>query len=132
MEPARTIRLAPKGTRGWDIDLGHGEAGESELLALLRESGQKVEVKRDRVAWKSERVAVEFSRDSMPSGIATTEAAWWAFALDDMDGNVASLLLVPIERLKEIARQAHKAGSWVMGGDGGRTGIILVPVSSLF
>lgn len=122
------IRSAP-GTKGWDADLAHGLAGEDTLLSIL--SG-KVEVKRDRVAWRSERVAVEFASRGKPSGIATTEAAWWAFALDDMDGNVASVLLVPTPRLKAIAREAYMAGSHVRGGDANTSELVLVPLSSLF
>jgi hypothetical protein len=95
------VKRSPPGTKGWDVDLGHGNAGESAVMEIIK---GRVEVKRDRVAWKSERVAVEFRFKGRPSGIATTTAEWWAFVIDAEDGSISSVVFVSTERLKRIAR----------------------------
>lgn len=125
---AQGMKSAP-GTKGWDVDFGHGVKGENMLLGFVN---GKVEVKRDRVAWRSERVAVEFRYKGNPSGIAATEADWWAFVLDDMDGNVASVVMVPVPRLKQLAREAYKAGAVLSGGDGKQSDMVMIPLTSLF
>lgn len=121
------MKSAP-GTKGWDVDLKHGQEGENALLAVVN---GKVEVKRDRVAWASRRVAVEYAYKGKPSGIAVTEAKWWAFVIDDLDGSIESILMVPIARLKAAARENYRQGNTLLCGDNDSSAVVMVPLSEL-
>jgi hypothetical protein len=122
------VKSAP-GTKGWDVDLGHGQAGEDQILGIVN---GKVEVKRDRMAHFSGRVVVEYEYNGRPSGIATTEAVWWAFCIDDSDGNLVSVFMVPTRRLKAMARMAYKAGMVTCGGDRGQSKMVFIPLTVLY
>ena len=59
------------------------------------------------------------------------EADYWVHELR-RDGHTLCYLMFPIERLKELAREAYAAGRFhECGGDGGRFCNILVPLSQI-
>lgn len=116
------------GTKGWDVDLGHGLAGEGTLLDAVR---GRVEVKRDRLAWNTGRVVVEYRNRGKASGISVTTARWWAFVFDGPDGEVQSIVLVPVERLKKLAREAFARGGEQHGGDCGESAFVFVSLAAL-
>ena len=105
-------------------DLKVGQLAEKWLGELL--SGKTLEVKRDFRASRTGKVFVEFFCRGKPSGIATTEADFWAFVID---GNY--VVILPTEALKEIV-EFHKQKGWVMsGGDNNVSQGALVRVERL-
>jgi hypothetical protein len=113
--------------RNFDLDLEYGEAGESELLSILK-GVKKVEVKTDRLAHVTGNIAVEFRCYGKNSGISTTEADYWAFVL--LDGKM--IILIETNELKVIARQQYKLGNVKKGGDDHESEMILVPINKLY
>lgn len=100
----------------FDVQLAEGLAVESWFYELTS-GGDRFEVKNDRRALETGRVYVERSHDPgqtgmyVPSGITTTEADCWIFALGDP---VTCFVGVSVERLRElvdsvwhIGRQPH-------------------------
>ena len=105
-------------------DLKVGQLTEKWLGELL--SGKTLEVKRDFRAARTGKVFVEFFCRGKPSGIATTEADFWAFVID---GDY--VVILPTEALKEIV-EFHKEKGWVMsGGDNNVSQGALVRVERL-
>jgi hypothetical protein len=83
----------------FDLDFEYGQYGE-QLVEELLTGGKTIEVKRDR-KWKDtgnlyvETECYFVKRNGwFPSGINVTEAAYWAFVLED------SVLMVPTDALK--------------------------------
>ena len=105
-------------------DLEVGKLHEKWLGDLLE--SKTIEVKRDFMASQTGNVFVEFFCRDKPSGISTTEAAFWAFILADK-----TVVLLPTDRLKALAREAHKAGQIVNGGDSGASKGVLISVERL-
>lgn len=117
---------------GFDIALNlHGLPAERfvrDLLGGAAAGTVKIEVKNDRVAPQTGNLYIEYEccgRDGTwrPSGIATTEAHYWAFTV----GGPKTVLIVEIDTLKSLGRQAHKAGEraeckW---GDNPTRGVVL-------
>ena len=70
----------------FDLDFGYGRKGEQLVEELLTE-GKRIEVKRDRKWHLTGNVYIEvecfFTKDNAwaPSGLAVTEAEYWAFVL---------------------------------------------------
>ena len=109
----------------FDKDLRFGEAREDAFVHVLLKS--KVEHKTDRKCPETGNIAIEFEQrcrdgEIRPSGIAITKAARYAieYAPDRW-------LILPTEELKEIARQALKAGRHRWIGDGNNHHNALVP-----
>ena len=92
----------------FDLDFGYGRKGE-QLVDELLTGGRTVEVKRDRKWAKTNNLYIETEcffkkiEDWAPSGLGVTEAAYWAFVLEE------STLIVPTDALrwcvKEFGRQ---------------------------
>lgn len=112
--------------RTFDIDVVYGEVGENHVLSLLN-GVTKVEVKTDRIAHRTGNLAIEYASRGLPSGIATTEADYWAFVI----GDNKTVIFITTERLKELARRFYKAGHTVDGGDDNTSKIILIPINEL-
>ena len=67
-------------TNKFDIDLQYGQVREKRLADML--SNDKIEVKTERDIWKTTgNIAIEYKCKGKPSGIAVTEAKWWAHVL---------------------------------------------------
>ncbi len=70
----------------FDLDFSYGRKGE-QLVEELLTDGKRIEVKRDRKWHLTNNVYVEvecfFTKDNKwsPSGLAVTEAEYWAFVL---------------------------------------------------
>ncbi len=114
--------MKPCGDFRWDLEVG--QIAERWLGDIL--SNNTIEVKRDFVASRTGNVFVEFFCRGKPSGISTTEAEFWAFILADK-----TVVLLPTDRLKALAREAHKAGQIVKGGDSGASKGVLISVERL-
>jgi hypothetical protein len=115
--------------KDWDLDFRKGVEGENLVAKLV--TGKTVEVKSDRITYKTQRVAVEYAYRNKPSGIAATKAEWWAYVLLDETGRPAGVLFVETQRLKRVARIAYREGKVVAGGDDGDSDMVLVPLWAL-
>tara|TARA_R100001463_G_scaffold135727_1_gene199493 strand:- start:528 stop:908 length:381 start_codon:yes stop_codon:yes gene_type:complete len=112
----------------WDIDLAFGQVGEKKLYDILKD--EKIEVKRDRIALKTGNMAIEYMQKGRPSGIATTEATHWCYIFHN-DGNDVAYVIIPTERLKQVAREAYKEGNIKHCGDNENV-VVLVPIMNVF
>jgi hypothetical protein len=88
---------------------------------------EKVELKSESWLWEQTgNICIEFRCDGRPSGISTTEADVWVHELK-RDGETLVYLMFPIERLKELCRDAIRAGRWrAGGGDDGRFDLVIL------
>lgn len=91
-------------------DLKVGQLQEKWLADILE--SETIEVKRDFMASQTGRVFVEFFCRNKPSGIATTQAKFWAFILGD-----ETVVLLPVKKLLALALEAEEQGKVVQGGD---------------
>lgn len=109
----------------FDKDLRFGEAREDAFVHVLLRS--RVEHKRDRKCAFTGNVAVEYEQrfadgDIRPSGIAVSRAGFYAIEYD-----AEHWLLLPLEALKELAREAirQERDRWI--GDGENHHNALIP-----
>lgn len=109
----------------FDLDLEVGEFHEEQLAEVLT---GKLEVKTDRMAYKTGNLAVEYECWGKPSGINATQSDNWAFNILDGDGEVAMTLILPIERLRKIASECK----WVCGGDAKAARMFLLPMDKIY
>jgi hypothetical protein len=93
---------------------------------------EKIELKSETWQWEQTgNICIEFSQNDKPSGIAVTDADMWVHELR-RDDKTLVYLMFPIERLKELAREAYRQGRHRnRGGDGGRFGNILIRLSDI-
>ena len=120
-----------KELKKFDIDFDFGTQYEQSLANILKLG--KVEVKTERDKWNSTRnIAIELSCNDSLSGLNTTEADYWAHILT-LYGNVKGIILLPVERLKEIVKLSVHDGNGrvVMGGDNDASEIALIPLKDL-
>ena len=111
---------------GFDVDLLDAQTREGILAAILGEKGHRVEVKSDKLCQRTGNLFIEFSQHGRPSGIAISEAEWWAFEYEN-----DCWLIVPAERLKQVAREAYRQGRRTKGGDYDNYEGVLLPISWL-
>ena len=115
-------------TNKFDIDLSWGQMFEKKLEDILR--NKKIEVKTERDIWKvSGNIAIEYQYKGRKSGIAVTQAEWWAHILQDNE-DIKCILLMPTEELKRVARK-HLLDKKVIGGDNNNSKMVLVPIHEL-
>ena len=120
-----------KELKKFDIDLGFGVQYETNLAELLKHG--KIEVKTERDKWYSTRnIAIELSCNDSLSGLNTTEADYWAHILT-LKGDIKGIILLPVERLKEIVKLSIHDGNGrvIMGGDNNASEIALIPLEDL-
>ena len=115
-------------TNKFDIDLSWGQMFEKKLEDILR--NKKIEVKTERDIWKvSGNIAIEYQYKGRKSGIAVTQAEWWAHILQDNE-DIKCILLMPTEELKSVARK-HLLDKKVIGWDNNNSKMVLVPIHEL-
>ena len=114
----------------FDIQLGVALRHEGRLKEVLENS--TIELKTELQLWqKTGNICVEYEYNGKPSGIAATEADFWVHELT-RDDETLVYLMFPVGRLKEICREAYKAGKVRAGcGDGGKSKVILLPLANL-
>lgn len=110
---------------GFKEDLKIGQRAEGTLATALRKVGGDVEVKSDQRAHLTHNIYVEFSYKGRPSGIATSEAHWWAYEIQ------GRYFLMRIEDLRKLVERAKLEGRVRRGGDYNMTEGALVPVEWL-
>lgn len=112
---------------GFDLDLRHGQLREGALAEILSlRYGDRIEVKSDGRCRRTGRLFVEYEQKGRPSGIATTDAEWWAFEYYD-----DCWLVIPTIVLRRLARRALRAGLTALGGDDNLYRGALVPLDWL-
>ena len=105
-------------------DLAIGQNEEVWLGDLLR--GAKIEVKRDFKSSKTGNIFVEYECRGKPSGIATSEADYWAFIL-----NGERVVILPTEFLKDLCRIYYDMGKTTRGGDNDLSMGVLLPTGRI-
>ena len=109
-------------------DLKIGQEGE-KLFAEMVE-GDKVEIKTEQDQYKDTgNVFVEFSSRGKASGIAITEAKWWAINFM-IKGEHQSTSILSTDRLKKMVKERGKYRI-VNGGDNNTSRGFLVPIKDL-
>jgi hypothetical protein len=107
---------------------------DQRRLADIFEHGDisKIELKSENWQWeRTGNICIEYRQRDRPSGIAVTEAGYWVHELK-RDGKTLVYLMFPIDRLKELAREAYREGRYHEGGgDGGRFCNILIPLQDI-
>ncbi len=96
-----------KELKKFDIDFDFGTKYEQSLANILKLG--KVEVKTERDKWNETRnIAIELSCNEDLSGLNTTEADYWAHILT-LKGDIKGIILLPVEKLKEIVKLSVQA-----------------------
>lgn len=112
----------------FDIQLGQALLNERRLAEIF-EAGdiEKIELKSETCQWeRTGNICIEYKCDGQLSGISTTEAGYWVHELRRSDQTLVYLMF-PIDRLKELARQAIRDGRCRSGaGDDGRFDVALI------
>jgi hypothetical protein len=119
--------------RKFDLQLSDALIRERCLAEIFCAANiEKIELKSETWQWEQTgNIAIEYACDGQPSGIATTEADYWVHELR-RDGRTLLYLMLPVERLKELARAAYQAGQHrEHGGDAGRFSVVLLKLSDL-
>ena len=114
----------------FDIDLREGKAREDAFVHVFLRS--RVEHKRDHKYAQTGNLAIEYEQvcsdgETRPSGIACTEADYWATEFLD-----SLWLVVPTPKVKDLARLAIKQGHHKWIGDGKNHHNALVPIQWFF
>jgi hypothetical protein len=110
-------------------DLEFGKQGESMLHKMLsNEEGYKVEVKRDRQAHKTNNLYFEYQSRNKPSGIATTQAEYYAYFVTDTFCFIISVQELKI-KLKRLVKEDKAIGN-MPGGDKNTSLGVLVSIDN--
>tara|TARA_R100001510_G_scaffold5435_3_gene4357 strand:+ start:5876 stop:6256 length:381 start_codon:yes stop_codon:yes gene_type:complete len=115
-------------TNKFDIDLAKGMQMEETLKEFFE--GKRIEVKSERHIWETTgNHFVEYECRGKPSGIAVTEAEFWALMLIREDETIVMVYIVPIERMKALARKHWN--NKTIGGDDNASKGVLVPIEEI-
>ena len=109
-------------------DLEVGIVAERKLRTLL--SNSKLEVKRDFIAGRTKNLAIEYECRGFPSGIATTQADWWVFVMSGHCGDDV-IVMVEVNRLKELCRNEIRLGNIKKMGDSNLSTAVLLPLEKI-
>jgi hypothetical protein len=115
----------------FDLQLSRALVDQRRLAdVFLYGDIHKIELKSESWQWEQTgNICIEYRQNGQPSGIAVTDAGYWVHELK-RDGQTLVYLMFPIDRLKELAREAYRQGRCHEGGgDGGRFCNILIPLS---
>jgi hypothetical protein len=91
----------------FDFDVRRGKVGENYVGTILESiASDSIEVKTDYGANRTGNLFVEYEQETrqgswVPSGIATSEAEYWAFAFQD------GVIFVTLERLRQVCRDVY-------------------------
>ncbi len=118
-------------TSKFDIDLKFGEEFEYSLAKILTVG--KVEVKTERDKWKKTgNIAIELMNEGNLSGLTVTKAEWWAQILS-YRGNIESVVLMPVKKLKKLVKRLVDEGKAkiTMGGDNNSSELVLISLKDI-
>ena len=83
-----------------------------------------VEVKADRLGKKTGNIAIEYECNNLPSGISTTTSDYWLYFVEEV-----GVFKFPIKELRTLFFENNFRK--VSGGDGWRSRMKLIPITSL-
>jgi hypothetical protein len=109
-------------------DLKVGQIGEQLLNEIL--TLKTIEVKRDSWIYKSGNIAIEYESRNKSSGIAKSQADYWAIIFSG-DYKDEIILIIKENRLKEICREYYKKGNIKTMGDNNTSKAILIPITEI-
>jgi len=114
----------------FDLQLSQARLREHELAGIL--CNGRIELKSETWQWEQTgNICIEYRQNGEPSGIATTEADVWVHELRRDDSTLVYLMF-PVWRLKELTREAIRAGQWRdRAGDGGRFTVALIRLKDI-
>jgi|LULN01.1.fsa_nt_gb hypothetical protein len=117
-------------TGDFDIDCQFGEIGQKELADIFKSA--KIEVKRDRKAWRTKNICIEFrqGKNAKPSGISTTKSDYYCYIFTKDDKSYV-YLIISVERLKKIVKRYYDPKKIIIAGDNYNRSV-LIPISELF
>lgn len=104
-------------------DLKLGQVAEQDLAKIFSE--KTIEVKKDYLAQDTGNVFVEYESRNKPSGLATTQADYYCFVIED------SFILIETTKLKDLVRPLYRTSQDVPGGDDYSSRGILLPLEIL-
>ena len=108
-------------------DLAFGEKAEDWANDIFK-GGKKIEVKYDRIAHRTGNVFIEYESRNKPSGIATTDADYWIYKLE----NTECAIIFPVPYLKNKLREYFNQQQYlIIGGDQNTSKGFLVPIQKL-
>lgn len=112
----------------FDFDLEFGTKAEDMLKEALG-NPSSVEVKSDRMAWRTGNIVIEYRDHGKPSGIAITKADLWAYVVNNESLSADVVMWFRVPHLKYVARKwFRKPGHAIRGGDDGQMEFVLVPL----
>jgi hypothetical protein len=117
----------------FDLQLGQALRNERRLAEIFSYGKiERIELKSETWQWeRTGNICIEFRCDGRPSGIAVTEADYWVHELR-RDDDTLLYLMIPVPRLKQLCREAIKAGrARYGGGDGGRFDNVVLSLREL-
>jgi hypothetical protein len=126
--PRKNVRLSElfgfeNTGKAFDLDLAQGQISEQRLKDIL---SAKMEVKTDSMVGRTGNVAIEYFCRGQPSGIATTEADWWAIVFGgEYEKNV--IVIIARKRLLSLVGNCKS----VNGGDNNVAKMYLLPKERL-
>jgi len=104
-------------------DLKVGQMAEQALADILQ--NKTIEVKRDLKFKVTGNIFIEFESRGKPSGIATSEADYWCFVLDEI------YILLKTQSLKELIDPLKGTDRQKRGGDKNTSVGVLLKVTDL-
>jgi|SRR5210317_2224156 len=112
----------------FDIDLKYGQGREKRIKKMIEEG--TIEVKTERDWWfKTGNIAVEFESFGKPSGIAKTEATYWAHVLANGEEDHC-ILWFKTDKLKKLVEKHKDKVKNV--GDYKKSKAYLIPITEIF
>lgn len=122
--------------RKFDLQLDQALIHERRLGEIFAEFAidrpVRLELKSETWQWEQTgNICIEYRQRGQPSGIATTTADFWVHELR-RDDQTLVYLMFPIDRLKELARAAVRAGRARQGvGDRGEYDVALIRLGDI-
>lgn len=111
----------------FDLELGQKmEHGLADILA-----NKRIEAKSDYIAHRTGNIAIEYECRGKPSGIAVTEADYYAYIIPCAPlKNI--ILLMEVGNLKNISRLYYAQNKIKSMGDSNLSKSVLIPIQDLF
>ena len=129
-----STRVAFSRDNKFDIQLSDTLIAERRLAEIFAARRiEKIELKTETYQWEQTgNICIEYRQGGRPSGMrAATQADYWVHELR-RDGQTLCYLMFPIDRMKDLAREAYRKGQYrTGGGDGGRFCNVLIPLSEI-